>query len=76
MLNKLVEPIDDPIDIFDNRDALVDLINDLNRIPEIQESRKNNSVGYRKVIEIIVSIAVGEIVTIDQIEEVLGCEVC
>jgi hypothetical protein len=61
--------------MLDNRDASVELIDSLNRIPELQESRKNKPSGYRKAIEIIVSIAEGENVTIDQIEECLGYEV-
>jgi hypothetical protein len=61
--------------MFDNRDALVELIENLNRIPEVQESRKKRPSGYRKAIEIIVSIAEGRNVTIGQIEKVLGYEV-
>jgi hypothetical protein len=61
--------------MLDDREALGELIDNLNRIPEIQESREKKPSGYRKAIEIIVSIAEGGSLTIDQIEECLGYEV-
>jgi hypothetical protein len=61
--------------MLDNRKALVDLIDAASRIPEMKDCRSNNAGGYRKAIELIVSLAEDETVTIDQIEEALGYEV-